>query len=122
MNKQYSKSNVGSSKGQSSLGENQSNTASYVDEGDLYIMYHQHQASKGVVECKSELDQYMMESLEGWKPNFDILMWWKVNSTKFPILANIARDVLAIPISTVVSDSAYRIGDRVLDSFRSSLA
>ena len=33
--------------------------------------------------------------------NFDILNWWKVNSSEFPILAKIARDVLAIPISTM---------------------
>ncbi|CAN0876613.1 Putative AC transposase [Linum grandiflorum] len=59
---------------------------------------------------KSELQRYL-ES-EGWK----------VNSSKYPILAMMARDVLAIPVSTVASESAFSTGGRVLDVFRSSLS
>ncbi|WVZ04310.1 hypothetical protein V8G54_025116 [Vigna mungo] len=54
----------------------------------------------------SELDKYLREDPEPYMQlvEFDILHWWKVNSTRFPILANMAREVLAIPISTVASD------------------
>jgi len=45
-----------------------------------------------------------------------------VNSTKFPVLAQITRIVLAIPITTVSLESAFSTGGRVLDPFRSSLA
>jgi inhibitor of KinA sporulation pathway (predicted exonuclease) len=45
-----------------------------------------------------------------------------VNSSKFPILAKIARDVLAISITTVASESAFSTEDRLLDPFQSSLA
>jgi hypothetical protein len=45
-----------------------------------------------------------------------------VNSTKFPILAQIARIVLAIPITTVALESAFSTRGRMLDPFRSSLA
>lgn len=51
----------------------------------------------------------------------NVLEWWKVKSGRYPILANIARDVLAIPISTVVSESAFSTGERVLDPYHNSL-
>ena len=49
------------------------------------------------------------------------MRWWKLNSERFPVLSRMARDVLAVPISTVASESAFSTGGRVLDSFRSSL-
>jgi hypothetical protein len=63
-----------------------------------------------------------MEDVEKMNVNFDILNWWKVNSTKFPVIAQIARDVLAILITTVASESAFSTGGRVLDPFWSLLA
>ncbi|XP_074568451.1 zinc finger BED domain-containing protein RICESLEEPER 2-like [Curcuma longa] len=68
----------------------------------------------------SELDKYLHEIVEEDCDTFDILRWWKQNCHRFPILAQIARDVLAIPISTAVSESACTDG-QILDSFRSSL-
>ncbi|CAN0830002.1 Zinc finger BED domain-containing protein RICESLEEPER 2, partial [Linum grandiflorum] len=53
--------------------------------------------------------------------DFDILNWWKANSTKYPTLSLIARDVLAIPISTVASESAFSAGGRLISAQRSRL-
>jgi hypothetical protein len=50
-----------------------------------------------------------------------VLAWWKLNASRFPIVARLARDVLAIPISTVASESAFSTGGRILDDFRTSL-
>ena len=54
--------------------------------------------------------------------NFDILMWWKINSSRYRVFSQIARDVLAILVSTVASESAFSTGGRVLDSLCSSLS
>jgi hypothetical protein len=78
--------------------------------------------SNSDVQYKSELDRYLMEEIEKPSKNFDILNWWKVNSTKFPVLSQIARIVLAIPITTVASESAFSTRGGVLDPFQSSLA
>ncbi|TNV97547.1 hypothetical protein C5H24_12760, partial [Xylella fastidiosa] len=42
--------------------------------------------------------------------------------SKYPILSEIARDALAIPVSTVASEAAFSTGGRVVDQFRSSLS
>ncbi|XP_070044851.1 zinc finger BED domain-containing protein RICESLEEPER 2-like [Nicotiana tomentosiformis] len=42
-------------------------------------------------------------------------------SSRFPVLAEMARDVLAVPISSVASECAFSTGGRLLDLFRSSL-
>ncbi|GJU60689.1 zinc finger BED domain-containing protein RICESLEEPER 2-like protein [Tanacetum coccineum] len=74
-------------------------------------------------ETKTELDSYLTEEIEGVgayfkSDNFTILGWWKKRSLAFPILSLVACNILAIPVSTVASES---IGCRVLDSFRTSL-
>ncbi|XP_031097181.1 zinc finger BED domain-containing protein RICESLEEPER 2-like [Ipomoea triloba] len=45
----------------------------------------------------------------------------QIKKQRFPILSKLARDVLAIPISTVASESAFSTSGRVLDPFKSSL-
>jgi hypothetical protein len=69
---------------------------------------------------KTELDKYLGEEREP-DTQFDILQWWKVQQCRYPVLAKMARDVLAIPVSTVASESAFSTGGRVLDCFRTSL-
>jgi hypothetical protein len=70
---------------------------------------------------RTELDRYLAEECEEDTKKFDILAWWKTQSSRFPILSTLARDVLAIPISTVASESAFSTCGRILDDFRSSL-
>uniref|UniRef100_A0A803L456 HAT C-terminal dimerisation domain-containing protein n=1 Tax=Chenopodium quinoa TaxID=63459 RepID=A0A803L456_CHEQI len=51
----------------------------------------------------------------------DALTWWGKNGQRYVILNRMARDILAIPLSTVASESAFSTGGRTLDPFRSSL-
>ncbi|KAH9650680.1 putative tRNA (met) cytidine acetyltransferase [Citrus sinensis] len=78
------------------------------------------------IKLSNELDLYLMESVEYQAPNalgapFVILLWWKANSLKYPILSHIARDVFVIPISTVASESTFSMRGRILDEYRSSM-
>ncbi|XP_038725975.1 zinc finger BED domain-containing protein RICESLEEPER 2-like [Tripterygium wilfordii] len=75
----------------------------------------------GGEDAKSDLDKYLGEEVEDDHQGFNILKWWKDNGNRFSIVANMARDVLAIPISIVASKSTFSTGGRVLDPFRSSL-
>jgi hypothetical protein len=70
---------------------------------------------------KSEFDTYLDESCEEDTFDFDVLGWWKKSAVKFPILSSMARDFLAIPLSTVASESAFSCGGRILGDTRSSL-
>ena len=70
---------------------------------------------------KIEVDKYLEEPCEKVTSNFDILNWWKVNSSKYKVLSEVARDVLAIPVSTVSSEATFITGVRVIDQFQSPL-
>ncbi|KAH0781922.1 hypothetical protein KY290_001520 [Solanum tuberosum] len=71
--------------------------------------------------AKSELKRYLKEDQDPEHDDFDVLGWWKVNALRFPILLELARDVLAIPISSVALKCAFSTGGRILDRFKSSL-
>jgi hypothetical protein len=69
---------------------------------------------------KSELERYLEDELVPIE-NFKILDWWKVAGTHYPILRKVARDIFAIPVSTVASESAFSTSGRVLSEHRSRL-
>jgi hypothetical protein len=68
----------------------------------------------------NELDKYMAEPLLKQDP-FDILAFWKNNTDKYPILSQIACDVMSIQVSTVASESAFSAAGRVVDPYRNRL-
>ncbi|KAF2289250.1 hypothetical protein GH714_032126 [Hevea brasiliensis] len=88
--------------------------------GDQFL---KHKIETGEANSKSDLDCYLNEGIKvvDEKEEFDILKWWQLNSGRFPILSIMVRDILAMPISTVASESAFSTRGRVLDPFRSSL-
>lgn len=73
---------------------------------------------------KSDLDNYLEEGcfICEDSQSFDALEWWKVNTLKYRILSTMARDILAIPITTVASEATFSAGGRVIDTYRASLS
>ena len=80
-------------------------------------------SKKQSVTVKSELEEYLAEALDdaSLEDEFDILTWWKVKSAKYPVMARLTRDVLAVPISTVASESTFSTSGRILSPVRNSL-
>uniref|UniRef100_A0A9I9E6V3 HAT C-terminal dimerisation domain-containing protein n=1 Tax=Cucumis melo TaxID=3656 RepID=A0A9I9E6V3_CUCME len=74
-------------------------------------------------DAKTEVARYLDETrIDCMSDEYlDLLTWWKVNSSRFKIVSQVAKDIYSITISTVPSESAFSTGGRVLDSFRSSL-
>jgi hypothetical protein len=74
------------------------------------------------VRFKSELERYLEDELVPIETeNFKILDWWKVAGTRYPILRKVAKDIFAIPVSSVASESAFSTSRRVLCEHRSRL-
>uniref|UniRef100_A0A803NBY2 HAT C-terminal dimerisation domain-containing protein n=1 Tax=Chenopodium quinoa TaxID=63459 RepID=A0A803NBY2_CHEQI len=69
----------------------------------------------------SELDRYLNDQLVPEEEEQDVLTWWGKNGQRYLIVNRMAHDILAIPLSTVASESAFSTGGRTLDPFRSSL-
>ena len=72
----------------------------------------------------TDLDRYLNIDLISFEDDedFDILIWWKSQQHKYPVLFIIARDVLTVPMSTVASEAAFSAGGRVVSDKRCSLA
>ncbi|KAG6401263.1 hypothetical protein SASPL_138114 [Salvia splendens] len=59
----------------------------------------------------SELTRYFAEKqFKANEDDFGILMWWKTYGISYPILSEMAKDILAIPIPSVASESAISMG------------
>ncbi|CAL2260675.1 unnamed protein product [Prunus armeniaca] len=115
MRQNSSTENIGSASGSNNIGESVGDDflddlIREVEESDETVVSH-------------EVDSYLTDPLAFVSKDvfFDILMWWKLNGPKYPVLAAIAKDVLSIQPSTVASESCFSTGGRVIDAFRSSL-
>nr|XP_051211316.1 zinc finger BED domain-containing protein RICESLEEPER 2-like [Lolium perenne] len=69
----------------------------------------------------NELETYLKEDIFPRRDDFNILEWWALHSSKYPVLSRIARDILAVPASVVPSESAFSTGQRVVSDYRSRL-
>ncbi|CAN1337575.1 Zinc finger BED domain-containing protein RICESLEEPER 2 [Linum perenne] len=100
----------------SAIGEGEPIEADFLSEFDRYAS-NEH----GVHNGKEEFDTYISDGLIPRSGEFDILAWWKSNGSKYPTLTLIARDILAVPVSTVVLEAAFSTCGRLLSPCRSRL-
>ena len=71
---------------------------------------------------KSELLIYLDEANHSLNDkNFNLLQYWKVNALRFHVVSSMAKKFLAVPASSVSSESTFSCGGRILDDYRSSL-
>ncbi|CAN4094589.1 unnamed protein product [Withania somnifera] len=107
--------NGGTLKQENAQGLSSSINGAGLTDFDAYIMETTSQQSR------SELDQYLEESLLPRVHEFDVVGWWKLNRMKYPTLSKMARDILSIPISTVTTDSVFSTEGKEMDRYRCSL-
>ena len=92
------------------------------DASDPYVMVHFRYEifleAEQHVGCSNEVDKYLAENCDGKRDvNLEVLGWWKDNSSRYPMLSKVPKDVLAIPVSTVASKSAFSTEGRIVDPF-----
>ncbi|KAG8478941.1 hypothetical protein CXB51_028952 [Gossypium anomalum] len=86
-------------------------------------------SSEKAYEMMQKLKEFLYELFEEYKPPLHSTCSQSsvpthvslVNSSRFPTISKMARDVLAISVSTVALESAFSTGGCVLDQYRSSL-
>ncbi|CAN6551187.1 unnamed protein product [Malus baccata var. baccata] len=64
---------------------------------------------------RSDLDSYLEEPVLTWSKDFNALTWWRTAGAKYPTLARMARDLLAIPVSVATSFEAFYTEPRPVD-------
>ncbi|KAH0687178.1 hypothetical protein KY284_017731 [Solanum tuberosum] len=68
------------------------------------VMSHESKRSAN----SNELSMYLEQQYDIDESDFDLLAWWKGNTKKFPLLSRMARDVLAVPVSTIPLDKVFK--------------
>ncbi|KAL3499034.1 hypothetical protein ACH5RR_041766 [Cinchona calisaya] len=72
---------------------------------------------KALADDRSDLERYLDQpTVEDWG-YFDVLNWWRSSKYEFPILSNMACDLLTVPVSRAVLDSTFSTGGYIHDSF-----
>ncbi|KAL6522007.1 hypothetical protein OROMI_031884 [Orobanche minor] len=78
--------------------------------------------SNAYQELENYLSTFELGALErGPDGNNNLLKWWAKRSTIFPVVATIAKEILAVPASTVSVEQAFSVGGYILDERRSRL-
>jgi hypothetical protein len=101
----------------------QNEPSSRINMGDR-ILLQRHKKPRGS-SGNSEFDIYLTTIFEFGENSagkeFPVLEWWHRHENTFPTLALLAKQILAVPISTVSVERAFSAGGNILDDTRSSM-
>jgi len=89
---------------------------------DTFDDYMSKQPTVTSTYVRTELDLYLEEPLLPRTQDLDVIQSWQHAGLKYPTLRKIARDVLAIPVTTVASESVFSTSGRIISPHRSRLA
>lgn len=99
-----------------------SNKASGVGvDGDMSSDYGNFLSTRRTHEEKTQLELHLAEPTKDIHEKLDVLDYWSKTSARYPELALKARDILAVPVSSVASESAFSLSRKVITHTRSSL-
>jgi hypothetical protein len=70
---------------------------------------------------QGEMDHYLSDDLVPYTEKFNVLDWWKVAGTRYPTPRKVARDIFAILVTIVASESAFSTSGRIVNEHRSCL-
>ncbi|XP_074786812.1 E3 SUMO-protein ligase ZBED1-like isoform X2 [Athene noctua] len=76
--------------------------------------------TESMPEIHQQLENYIVEPL--CKRSTDPLRWWKSNEHRFPAVARLSRQYLAVPATAVLPEQAFGTGESTLEHRRAVLA
>lgn len=103
--------------GQNSVGkDSQQSAASQSGRANIFDSIYQ----PATVQVSSEVTEYLQSPLEpkSMKP----LVFWHANMTRYPTLAKMSRDYLAIPASSVPCECVFSKSTHLINKKRNNLA
>jgi acyl-CoA synthetase (AMP-forming)/AMP-acid ligase II len=121
--KEYESSFVegfGATDGGSSSSKAQNEGDAEVDE--IFDKYMAAEPAVLTTKVCTELDMYLEEDMLPRTLELDVIEWWKVGGFKYTSLRKVARDILAIPVTTVASKSVFSTSGRIISPNYSRLA
>ena len=71
---------------------------------------------------RTEGEQYLSIPCVQRTDSFNILQWWQLNEDTYPRLAQVAKDILAIPIAGVGVERVFNVAKDVIGNRRHRLA
>lgn len=71
--------------------------------------------------ASNELELYLNEPVSNLTRNNEILIYWKINAERFPVLSQMALDYMAIPASSSPVESIFSTAGHLMNKKRSRL-